>query len=493
MKPMLSIDFGNTYTKVGLRFDSESTSILVKDASLKWDDFNVCIPTVAACHDVEGGSRWYYGTEVLKFRETAPGLTVFRNWKPQFFDGPHSKRLLKKKPILVSACHGIRSLPAPDGFSGEAWEVLKKTLSDDDLTKIVIQLGGHDMSIDDLKESNEEQTEPIYKEIGLGFFSWLRSFIDPVCRKRLKLSASEIPARVSLPSFGSITKASMLLQEILSEAGWKLDAHAPVLAEPLANAIGTFTEGKNATHRNGKSPHYGQMFAHAGLLSQMREAALFGGRKTAWILIIDLGGFTADFAMLGLDLEEIDAKLSGKLDGKNRLAVFSRPIGVTDLDLRIRNELAFNKQQALDQVINDPDQQRLESFHVNCFGHLGRYAGKNLKVGDSAREKTMIREIIEKFGQDVADDADDFMEVHQFERIDELILTGGGTMIPAVRKALATRMSHYGVRKLHVYMGEEEPSFSSIPVHQLPREFVRGATAFGGSSVYFDFADNHNS
>jgi hypothetical protein len=281
----------------------------------------------------------------------------------------------------------------------------------------------------------------------------------------------------------------MLLTDILTEAGWRLDDRAPVLPEPLANAIGTFTEGRNATHRNHTAPHYGQMFQHTGLLARMREAILHGGPKTAWVLIVDLGGYTADFAMVGLDLEDIDARFDGQIGGKPRLKHNSRPIGVTDLDNRVHELLPELKQKALDQVVADPDQQRLESFHKNCFGYLGRHTLKKVTIGDSTKEKGAIREVIAQFAAEVADDAEGFLDTYQYDKIDDLILTGGGTMIPAVREALCKRLSHYGVRKVHLYMAEGEKPVSSIPPHPLKSMLVRGATAIGGTSVYFDFAE----
>jgi hypothetical protein len=365
---------------------------------------------------------------------------------------------------------------------------MKLALSPDDLVKVWVKLGGAAVPPAEVTPATEE-TDLEHKEIGLGFFRWLREFFDPVCRRHLGRPASEIPARVSLPSFGSVAKAELLLTHILTEAGWRLDDRAPVLPEPLANAIGTFTEGMNVTHRNGTAPHYGQMFQHTGLLSRMREAILHCGPKTAWVLIIDLGGYTADFAMVGLDLEDIDARFGGSIEGKPRLAHNSKALGVTDLDARLRERLPPQKQAALDEAIANPDQQRLESFHKNCFGFLGRHTLKKITIGDSAKEKAMIQEVLGQFAEEVADDAEGFLDTYQYDRIDDLILTGGGTMIPAVREALCQRVSHYGVRKVHLYLADGEKPASSVPAHPLKSVLVRGATAIGGASVYFDFAE----
>ena len=46
MMPALSIDFGNSYTKVGIRRDrNEQSRPLQSREDLKFDDDNLCIPT----------------------------------------------------------------------------------------------------------------------------------------------------------------------------------------------------------------------------------------------------------------------------------------------------------------------------------------------------------------------------------------------------------------------------------------------------------------
>lgn len=87
MPPMLSIDFGNSYTKVALRPDRETATTAIKDTSLNWDEENICVPTLAAHVGRSGG--WCYGTDATRFRPDYPGLTVHRNWKPRLFEsGP---------------------------------------------------------------------------------------------------------------------------------------------------------------------------------------------------------------------------------------------------------------------------------------------------------------------------------------------------------------------------------------------------------------------
>ena len=45
---MICIDFGNTYTKVAIRTNRTSSSQMLRDASLTFDEKNVCIPTLAS-------------------------------------------------------------------------------------------------------------------------------------------------------------------------------------------------------------------------------------------------------------------------------------------------------------------------------------------------------------------------------------------------------------------------------------------------------------
>lgn len=488
MRPMLSIDFGNTYTKLGVRKNGDSRAMLLTDGSLKWDDgLFACVPTLAACHKTARNEKWYFGTDVMRFREQTPGLAIYRNWKPRFFDGVSENR---RPPSPVSRPLRVgSSLPAPPGISDGAWQTILTSLPQAQVQEIWASLAGQSATPQLQAESNSEETDLDFKWIGLGFFRWLLAFIDPICRKAIGVSARDVPVRISLPSFGSVAQAELLLKEILSEAGWTLDDRVATLPEPLSNAIGTFTEGLNVTHRQGASPHYGRMFANTGLLARMREATLANGPRTAWVLIADVGGYTTDFAMVGLDLEDIDARLEGLVDGRRRLAHQSEALGVTNLDQQLRDRLAPVKRQALMEIMNDPDQQRLETFHRNCFGRTGRYATRRAIIGDTRAERQMIQELVTTFAEQIADDAERFLETHQYDHIDDLILTGGGTMITAVREALCSRLQRYGLVTVHFGAEPPERQFAGIRSHTLMSQLVRGATAIGGASIYFDFAN----
>jgi hypothetical protein len=479
---MLSIDFGNSYTKVALRRGRDERTELIQDRSLVWDEFNICVPTLAAEYSEGGKPRWLYGTDVAKYSSETAGLKVYRNWKPHFFE----KSELGITSKAVSQAKAGASRGAPSGITAELWAQMERQLEPAALDAV---RRFHSGSAGPL----EGVTEPEHKAIAAGFFRWLFELVDPVCRLRLKSSAAEIPARVSLPSFGSVAKAELLLNHILTDAGWRLDNRAPTLAEPLSNAIGTFTEGMNGTRLRGTQPDYGVMFRNTGgLLTRFFDAFQGNGPKSTWVLIADVGGYTTDFAMVGIELDAIGSALEGELEGKKRLSHMSKALGVAALDRRVQQVLSPTKQKAISEILEEPDQQRLESFHARCYRPNGVYALKRVVIGSTQSEKNAIGDAVQKFADEVATEAEKFLEKHQYNRVDDLILTGGGTLIPAVRDTLCRRIGDpvyaKGGLQVHTYFTEGEKLPGAKPPHRLPPRLIRGATAVGGASVYFDYA-----
>jgi hypothetical protein len=484
---MLCIDFGNTYTKVALRKTVNDRSELLKDDSLVWDEFNFCVPTVAARFTEKSKTVWRFGEEIHRLKGNERDLKVFRNWKPFFFDGDHASLVNQALPVLSGQASGAEE--PPPGITQVAWNVMKSTLPKADLEKIEQKLRGNELS-EGPAAGIPDTTDMDYKELALGFFRWLHQFFDPICRKRFNQCVRDIPVRISLPSFGSVAGAESLLDELLSETGWKPDETMPVIAEPRANAIGIFTEGQNRVNKKGTSPLYPPMFGQTGLYDRMRNAVVANGPPTAWALVADIGGYSTDFAMIGFDLTELDASLDGVIDGRPRLAHNSWPLGITDLDRMVGERLREEKRLRLNRIIEDHNQQRLETFHSRLYGGEGRFATREAIFGDSERERADIDIAIQDFGKTVADHATQFLEIHQYDRIDDLILTGGGMMIPAVREAICHRLKLFGVRFVHLYNPAGAKSISSIRTHGVDPKLTRGATAIGGASVFFDFAES---
>jgi hypothetical protein len=70
--------------------------------------------------------------------------------------------------------------------------------------------------------------------------------------------------------------------------------------------------------------------------------------------------------------------------------------------------------------------------------------------------------------------------------LEELVLTGGGSFIPAIREAIQSASQTSG----HAYAKTHAPALKKIsggpPVDKLDTTFTRGGTALGGVSIYFE-------
>jgi Tfp pilus assembly PilM family ATPase len=97
-------------------------------------------------------------------------------------------------------------------------------------------------------------------------------------------------------------------------------------------------------------------------------------------------------------------------------------------------------------------------------------------------ERERIREAVGAFSRQVAAEADQFLATEGSPFVQDLILTGGGNNILGVRSAL---MNHLKDTCKHIHC--PGPSSSGKPTcHQIGQRMVRGASALGGVSIFFD-------
>lgn len=444
MNERLCIDFGNSFTKVAVRKDPDSTAELLTDKGVTTDSLNACVPTVAAQHT---DGRWFYGLELdILSAYDSEGLTVYRNWKPEFF----------KAPLHHLMPGSVSNLPKKRGRP-------KKVVSPPALD---------------------------HYAMGVGYFRWLRHFWDGACIKVTGQPCAQVPVRVTLPSFGAQSGAELKLKNMLIEAGWNFDDSFPVLPEPLANVIGALSNGCNHRNPRGSNADYGQMFRATGLFQRMRRHFEHGGSPVAWTLVVDVGGYTTDFAMLGIDLVLLSAELAREVEGKPGLKHKSIALGIADLDRRVNSVLSETKSKAFARLCDNPSSSSLDNFHANVYGDLvTRQAVRGAPViGETAAERKAIREVISQFAGEVADGTEEFLSHYNYDRIDDLILTGGGTLIPEIRDTLMTRLKYYKYEVAHCHI--PEGVVANPPLRRLSRQLPRGGTAIGGTSLYFDYALN---
>ncbi len=455
MTAALNIDFGNSYTKVGIRRSQDATSQALRSkADLKYDEDNLCIPTVAARVINNGKEQWLFGTDVkLGSKGRAP--QVFRNWKPRFFL-EEVRQLEDERPWAV----GKNLLETGwEGFTDIQLQMLLKKPLGPEMEKEV-------RSVLVKRQSVPEQVDQDfdYKQIGKGYFAWLRTFVEPFCKLQGIGTTGEIPVRITLPSFGANSaQARLTLETILEDTGWKPAEKRPALPEPVANLIGTFSGGRNMVWRAPKPDapecyNLKRMMGDSTLFKAIRSFEL-ASRKSRppiyWVMIADLGGYTTDFAMVGFDLENIEIDQSGSRDGKKLLGHYSEPIGVCDLDKQVRDVLSSAQREAFDSLAGDVDGLRIDRFHQEVYQRLRAYNTGLGIIGQNAQEKKKIEDVIRNFADRVAEFAEYFLLIEQYDRIDELILTGGGCNIPLVREAVRQKLARYDLKNSHIPVAEQ--------------------------------------
>jgi len=156
-----------------------------------------------------------------------------------------------------------------------------------------------------------------------------------------------------------------------------------------------------------------------------------------------------------------------------------------DLDNQVRGVLAAANRKAFDNLAADVDGLRIDRFHQEVYQRLRPYNTGQGFIGQSVPEKKQIEEVIRKFADQVADFAERFLLIEQYDHIDELILTGGGCNIPLVREAVRKKLGRYNLKNSHIPLASE----TDLPARcrKLDRLLIRGATALGATSVFFDY------
>lgn len=444
----LCIDFGNSFTKLALRPDRELPYDYLRCAGLDYDrGLNLCIPTMAA-RLIEGvRERWFFGADALDVQQYTPGATFFRDWKRDFFQESESE--LREE------------------FSG--WVSAGKRKKEG---------GRRGCSVEELDV------------ISRGFFRWVRDFADRVMMERGLGRIDEVVTRISIPSFALGSPEESRLLSVLSQAGFHLAPSQPTIPEPLANAVGVFSDGRNVVCPEGAGVDFERMFSGTRLSDVMRTRSedLSGTPRIFWSLVADLGAYTLDFAMLGFSTTDPQRSLRQTFYGRERFGIYSEPLGISHLFQRIRDSLYPAKRPIFDELIAGrlPEEQTLFFENVFLRGIPFEYRSTGLVIGEGDEGQQIGKEL-HAFAQEAARKLKLFLEHYRYKRVDEVVFTGGGMNIPAIRDALFAVAEQFSATHGFVPSHPEE----RLPAPLLDRidQFqVRGATALGGSSLFFDEA-----
>jgi hypothetical protein len=313
------------------------------------------------------------------------------------------------------------------------------------------------------------------REVALAYFKWLYEFLRQPCEAQ-GIDITQVPVRVCVPAFPANQSPAFLdaqeyLAEILDAVGWKLHPSDPVIVEPLANAIGVLTGGVNRTWVPQKPKgaprdiNLREMFGDGAILQAWK------GRSHV-VLVLDVGAYTADFALIKFlpEGEEREVILTG-----------SHPLGIVqELDQRVRQELM--PEQA--EVVAGLSVGQMEVFRKTVYDENRpvRFGGK---ATVERKQLEAIQRCVVRYAADIVTYLNQCFVGHA-DKIQELVLTGGGNNIRAIREVFRKHLTPRGLQVLHS-VSTNGSLVRTDTFHPLGQELARGGSAIGGTSIYFDY------
>lgn len=463
------VDFGSAYTKVALRRDPQARGELVACADAGTE---LWAPTVVAADWSKGEARLDFGYKAAGIKPGGP-IKVYADFKKDLFSTavdasgpPPLDALLQSEEFeALAAKYGV----LPTQVAG-----LRMTAG---AARALVGGTG------DRAGSSEARRQDEAKRVAYHYFKWLRERVMDACGTlpATGLKYEDIPLRVTVPVLGeggdpAQHPGCLRLREALGSTGWKLDDRLFV-SEPESNAVGILTHASNALTKKQKI-NLGEMFSKGPLITVLK-----GDRHhpTYRALVIDVGAFTTDFAALSVDTggEPFDTSAGAGFGVVQR----SVRLGVTNLDASVRAALPAEKQGLLDGLAR-------KDFAIFQSSAYTEGTGYNLgggRVLGGAADRDAVQTALVEFSKRLVDEVTAFRQQLQPASMEELILTGGGSNIPAVRDALIAAAQTTGKPfvKTHAPDLKRGKAGSSL-VDKLDTQFTRGGSALGGASIYFE-------
>ncbi len=465
------IDFGSAYTKVSLRPGAQNPAAL-----LRCDDAAVELwaPTVVAVEWAKGEQRMEFGYKAAGVR---PGgnIAVFTDFKKDLFAPPTPETpaqppldaLLQSAEFdVLAAKYGV----LPPEVAG--------------LRNLIASARAFGGARPDRGGAPEARRLANAKAAAHHYFKWLRERVLAACAKfsNSVLRYEDIPVRVAVPALGGTAELAQhpgcqRLREALEMTGWRLDER-PFVSEPESNVVGVLTRGFNALTPKKRKINFREMFNRGPLVT-----VLAGDKNhpTYRALLIDVGAFTTDFAALSVDT---GGKAADTSNGAGfAVAQHSVPFGLTNLDASVRAGLTEEKRTALDGL----SRKDFEAFQNSAYADgVGLRLGGGRILGGEA-DKPAVQKALNAFTDRLMAETVSFCkQLGPTASMQELILTGGGSNVPAVREALMTAaQAAGGFVKTHA-PGITAAQANSPLIDKLDAQSTRGASALGGASIYFE-------
>ena len=439
-RSVVSIDLGSAYTKLAIRRDWHDESALLRDLPLATPDVDFCVPSVVTRVETADATRWLTGADAAAV-PPGEGVTIYRYWKARLFsDHPETQS-----------------------------------------------------EHDSLSRAGEGHDQDDYEEVAVQFFRGLRTSLE---REPFGLDLANTAVRVCVPKLNAATGAEERIAALLERAGVHPARGRTTVFEPESNAVGVLTRGRNATWfpprvsfmpSPGRALQLRDMLEPEGLLEAFRRLSGDFG-----VLVIDIGGFTTDFGYV-----KFDTAFRNENWQRPEIVQSSYELGIRELDHAIFELLRPESQEAV-EVLSPSEWDAWKSrLYRGELITLCRPGGGSVEVG-GGEETERIAGAIANFSERVARARDHFAESLVRGPVNAQTLTGGGTMIPPIREALSRALSAAEGVEISDLLDPDEPRRTLEARDRRGNEdeltsrasrnyeLVRGGSAMGGSSVFFE-------
>jgi hypothetical protein len=261
------------------------------------------------------------------------------------------------------------------------------------------------------------------------------------------------------------------MQEILLDAGWE----SPLVfcePEPMTNIAGALSQGKNAivSDESGMiAPDINQIFSGSGMINYIELTSSEENLAGFTMLLVDIGAYTTDLAMVTID--------GGAEGGLPPCEAHSVPYGIEMLDNLVRHGLE-NEKSAVIEKLSSTDR---EAFRRTVYSEDRSWSINQFTIGD-VTDRQIVEKCIGGMATRISNEIDKFLGSFGVTKVNEVVLTGGGSNIPRITRRLADRLAEKGVETFHASSLSGMETGRTV---QLGQQVVRGSSALGGASVLF--------
>lgn len=460
------IDLGSAYTKVALRRDPTADGELIEP---EYVGTGFLVPSTLVI-DRRSKTRVLFGDEA-EGQVSGGGIEVVEDWKRTLFLPPPPA---DERPALDTLLDSdeLREL-------GAKYQVSDAQLAH--LRALVAAARGVSGGSAPQPGAAGARQQARAAALAAHFFDWLKKLVLSACAKlsTTGLKFEDIPVRVTVPAFGPADDPTNhpgceLLRKALAAARWPLHADRPFVTEPESNAVGVLTRAANVLDRRQKIS-LRDMFNKGPLITVLKGDAHHPSYRA---VVIDVGAFTTDLAALytqpgGKPLPESGVGFE--------VAQKSVPVGVRALD------------DAMKAALNAPDwPARLSgkewaTFQRNVYTEGKGYRMPGYRTVGGTADQDAVQSCLAEFGQRIAAEVTSFTAAFTPASMQELILTGGGTAIPAVRTAILGALQEGGAAFVKTHAPDLKRAEAASPlVDKIGTALTRGGSALGGTSIYFE-------